>query len=86
MSKDLADYPGFAMGPYHRRLKVGGVKITIDGSPQGRTASFTTPYLRGGPGGEKDWRGELTFPQDVVNPVVKKVYDLRRAAEPSCQW
>jgi predicted amidohydrolase YtcJ len=57
-------------------LKIGGVKITIDGSPQGKTAFFTTPYLTGGPGGEKDWKGELTFPQTEVNKMVKKVYDM----------
>jgi predicted amidohydrolase YtcJ len=53
-----------------------GVKITIEGSPQGRTAAFSTPYLTGGPGGEDDWLGELTFPQETINAFVKKVYDL----------
>jgi predicted amidohydrolase YtcJ/heat shock protein HslJ len=72
----LAQYPVNLWGKYQNRLKIGGVKITIDGSPQGRTAFFTTPYLTGGPGGEKDWSGELTFPQDLVDRMVKKVYDL----------
>ena len=62
---------------YTHGLKIGGVKITIDGSPQGRTAYFTKPYLTGGPGGEKEWRGELTFPQDMINQMVKKVYDMK---------
>jgi predicted amidohydrolase YtcJ len=61
---------------YDNRLKIGGVKVTIDGSPQGRTAFFTTPYLTGGPGGEKNWSGELAAPQEVVNKAVKAVYDL----------
>ena len=61
---------------YHNGFKIGGVKITIDGSPQGRTAYFSTPYLQGGPAGEKNWKGELTFPQDMVNKMVKKVYDM----------
>ena len=52
------------------------MKITIDGSPQGKTAFFTTPYLTGGPGGEKDWRGELTAPQEVINKAVKAVYEI----------
>ena len=68
--------PVASWGRYDKRLKIGGVKITIDGSPQGRTAYFTTPYLTGGPGGEKNWRGELTFPQEMVNQMVKRVYDL----------
>ncbi len=72
----LTDNPRSEWGKYVNRLKIGGVKITIDGSPQGRTAFFTTPYLTGGPGGEKDWSGELAAPQDVINQAVKAVYDL----------
>ncbi|MFM8802336.1 MAG: amidohydrolase [Planctomycetia bacterium] len=60
---------------YKNRLRIGGVKALMDGSPQGRTAAFTTPYLTAGPAGQKDWRGELTFPQAVLNDFVKKVYD-----------
>ena len=74
--KILEIYPVENWGRYDRRLKVGGVKVTIDGSPQGRTAAFTTPYLTGGPGGETDWKGELTFPQEIINQAVKRVYDL----------
>jgi predicted amidohydrolase YtcJ len=76
LDRTLAEFPVAGWGRYDNRFKIGGVKITIDGSPQGRTAYFTQPYLTGGPGGEKDWRGELTFPQDTVNQMVKKVYDL----------
>jgi predicted amidohydrolase YtcJ len=76
LDKVLEVIPVAEWGKYHNRFKVGGVKITIDGSPQGRTAFFTTPYLTGGPGGEKNWKGELTAPQNVVNQAVKKVYDL----------
>ena len=60
---------------YKNRLRIGGVKALMDGSPQGRTAAFTTPYLGDGPAGQKNWRGELTFPQPVLNDMVKKVYD-----------
>jgi predicted amidohydrolase YtcJ/heat shock protein HslJ len=76
VDKVLAKIPVTAWGKYKNHFKVGGVKITMDGSPQGRTAAFTTPYLTGGPGGEKDWKGELTFPQDLANKMVKKVYDM----------
>jgi predicted amidohydrolase YtcJ len=72
----LAAFPVSGWGTYHDGLKIGGVKITIDGSPQGRTAKFTTPYLTGGPGGEENWTGELTFPQETVNGMVKRVYEL----------
>lgn len=72
----LAEFPVSSWGSYSNKLKIGGVKVTIDGSPQGRTAAFTTRYLKGGPGGEKDWLGKLTFPQKFINDFVKKVYDL----------
>lgn len=76
VDKVLAEHPIEKWGKYENRFKVGGVKITIDGSPQGRTARFTSSYLTGGPAGEKGWLGELTFPQNTVNQMVKKVYDL----------
>ena len=72
----LKDNPASSFGKYVNHVKLGGVKITMDGSPQGKTAYFTTPYLTGGPGGEKNWRGQPTFPQEQVNAWFKKVYDL----------
>ncbi len=74
--KVLAEFPVTEWGTYHNRFKVGGIKITLDGSPQGRTAFFTTPYLQGGPDGQENWTGEPTFPQDLARKMVKKVYEL----------
>ncbi len=61
---------------YKNGFKIGGVKITLDGSPQGKTAYFSTPYLTTGPGGEKNWKGEVVASQDKINQMVKKVYDM----------
>ena len=66
--------PPETFGKYTNRLKLAGIKITTDGSPQGRTAFFTTPYLTGGPGGEKDWRGEPLFPKAQLQEMVAFVY------------
>lgn len=68
-------YTAEDFGKYNNHFKLGGIKITIDGSPQGRTALFTTPYLTGGPSGEENWLGESTFPQETVNQMLKSVYD-----------
>jgi predicted amidohydrolase YtcJ len=76
LDKTLAAFPVSTSGRYEKGLKIGGVKITFDGSPQGRTAAFTTPYLTGGPAGQKNWKGELTFPQQEANRFLKQVYDL----------
>jgi predicted amidohydrolase YtcJ len=72
----LEKNPASDWGKYVNRVKIGGAKITLDGSPQGRTAFFTTPYLTGGPAGEKNWRGEPGFPEETVQAFVKKIYDL----------
>jgi predicted amidohydrolase YtcJ len=72
----LKKYPKESWGKYENRLKIGGVKITIDGSPQGKTAFFTTPYLTGGPGGEKQWLGKLSFPEAVISKAVQTVYAM----------
>ena len=48
--------------------------------------SFTTPYLTGGPGGEKNWKGEPTFPQDLANKMFKKVYDMNVPLLRPLQW
>ena len=67
--------PPETFGKYANRLKLGGIKITVDGSPQGRTAYFTKPYLTGGPGGEKNWVGEPTFSKGHLHDFVRFIYD-----------
>lgn len=76
VDKVLAEIPLSDWGRYNDRFKLGGVKLTLDGSPQGRTAFFTSPYLTGGPGGEDNWKGEPTFPQDLANRGFRKVYEM----------
>jgi len=69
--------PPATFGTYQNRLKLGGIKITSDGSPQGKTAFFTTAYLTGGPNGETDWKGEPSFPDAELQEMVKFVYDQK---------
>lgn len=75
LDKITENFPVETWGTYNNRLKIGGVKITSDGSPQGKTAYFSTPYLTGGPGGEENWIGEPTIPQNILEGLMKKVYD-----------
>ena len=70
-SKPGADYRSPAKSHY----RLAGVKVIADGSPQGRTAYFTKPYLTGGPGGEKNWRGAPIVPPEHLNAVVKLAYE-----------
>jgi predicted amidohydrolase YtcJ len=41
---DLSVLEGKTVGTYRNRLKVGGVKMVLDGSPQGKTAWLSQPY------------------------------------------
>lgn len=64
-----------AFGTYTNRLKLAGFKAPLDGSPQGKTAFWSKPLLTKGPGGEENWRGQPLFPPEVVNKVLKEVFD-----------
>src|SRR5699024_4892447 len=68
--KALEDY----RGGYRRHFRLGGCKIFLDGSPQGRTAWMREPYA-----GEKDYRGYPTLTDGQVEGF------LRFAAEEKLQ-
>ena len=67
--------PSVEFGHYKDRVKLGGIKLVIDGSPQGKTAYWTKPLLTGGPNGEKDWTGAPLFPKDLVDKIYKGLTD-----------
>jgi hypothetical protein len=71
---DLPDEAPEAFGFYKNRLKLGGVKFAMDGSPQGKTAFWTEPLLTPGPGGEENWRGQPLFAPEQVNKALAKIY------------
>ena len=54
---------------YKNHYRIGGMKITLDGSPQGRTAWRTQPYLLPPYGAEKGYKGYPAIPndQDVID-------------------
>ncbi|MFM9046506.1 MAG: amidohydrolase [Cyanobium sp.] len=70
---ELPDTAAESFGTYHHRVKLGGIKCLIDGSPQGKTAFWSEPLLTGGPNGEADWRGQPLFPPELINKIVKEI-------------
>ena len=48
-------------GEYVNRFRIGGVKLTFDGSPQGKTAWFTKPYLVTPSGQDASYSGYPAF-------------------------
>ena len=63
--------PENVFGTYQDRLKLGGIKIVLDGSPQGKTAFWTEPILTPGPAGEENWRGVPLLPPEIVHKTYK---------------
>lgn len=54
---------------------VQGVKLILDGSPQGKTANVTQEYLTGGPGGQEHWHGIQNITQADSDAIVTTAYD-----------
>jgi len=74
MAKELVGTGRLDWGVYHDRLKYQGLKLVLDGSPQGKTAYLTHPYLTPVPGCEHDCRGFPNIDQDTVNRLVTLAY------------
>ncbi len=60
-------------GVYDAHLKLGGFKITADGSPQGKTAFFSRPYLTSVPGcNDEACTGQPTLNQSQLDEAIQK--------------
>ncbi|AWM78518.1 amidohydrolase [Phenylobacterium parvum] len=55
-------------------LKWTGIKLATDGSPQGKTAYLTKPYMTPVPGCKADCRGFPNIPQDELNRLFVLAY------------
>ena len=51
---------------YNNHYRIGGMKLTLDGSPQGRTAWRTQPYLILPDGAQEGYSGYPAIPSDSV--------------------
>jgi predicted amidohydrolase YtcJ len=61
---------------YKNHYRLAGLKLTLDGSPQGRTAWRTTPYILPPDGAGKDYKGYPAIPDDVnVQEIVDMAYE-----------
>jgi predicted amidohydrolase YtcJ len=50
---------------YTNHLRIGGVKLSLDGSPQGKTAWLTKPYKVPPDGAAADYKGYPAFPDET---------------------
>lgn len=59
---------------YTNRYRVGGVKLTIDGSPQGKTAWLSKPYHVPPAGQGKDYVGYAAIDEETTMKAVEKAF------------
>lgn len=60
-------------GTYSHRFKLGGIKLVLDGSPQGKTAYLSEPYYVPPPGQDASYLGYPAYPAEVVDQAVHDV-------------
>jgi predicted amidohydrolase YtcJ len=63
------------IGTYRNRFKRGGVKLMLDGSPQGKTAYLTKPYLVPPRGQTAGYRGYPSLGADDINRLVMRSFE-----------
>ena len=84
---DVVAYPDITLGTdyligqeyspshdYKKRFRIGGVKLTLDGSPQGKTAWLSEPYLVPPTGQKKGYRGYPVMSDEKAVGYVKTAF------------
>ena len=60
---------------YRDHYRIGGVKLSLDGSPQGKTAWLTEPYFRPPHGQDPDYVGYPAMPAEQAKALVGKAFE-----------
>ena len=60
---------------YHNHFRIGGIKLTLDGSPQGKTAWLTEPYYQPPEGKGADYAGYGVVDDDKVVEVYTRALE-----------
>ena len=66
---------------YKNHLKLGGFKFSDDGSPQGKTAWLTQPYLVPPEGQSKDYKGFPIFTDETLYKDLKTLFQNQITAQ-----
>ena len=89
-SKDLLDTSAYYSGSgydgigYNNGLRIAGLKLTIDGSPQGKTAWLSQPYFVPPEGQDKDYAGYAAMTEEQVNAEVMDAFANNRQVLVHC--
>jgi len=60
----------YEFGDYKNRVRVNGVKLMLDGSPQGKTAFISKPYFKPPDGQDSSYRGYPAIPQARIDELI----------------
>ena len=74
MAKEVLGTGKINWGVYNNHLNYVGLKMAVDGSPQGKTAFLTKPYLTPVPGCSSNCVGFPNLTQDQVNALMLACY------------
>ena len=74
---ELAMQSPYNSKKYQDRLRIGGVKLVLDGSPQGKTAWLTKPYYKAPEGQPTDYLGYGSMPDSEANRYIAQAYANR---------
>lgn len=69
---------------YINHYRIGGFKITLDGSPQGRTAWRTIPYLIPPDGQQKGYAGYQQMTDQQVQKVINNAFKRNMQVKAHC--
>lgn len=76
--------PEYDASTYKGRLRIGGHKMILDGSPQGRTAWMSKPYLPDGPDADPNYCGFGAMNDDMVYGVCRQAIDTNHQLLTHC--
>jgi predicted amidohydrolase YtcJ len=78
---DIVAYPDILLiddetptSEYADRFRIGGYKVTIDGSPQGKTAWLSRPYYEVPEGQPADYAGYSAIEPEVAHDAIEKAF------------
>lgn len=73
-TKNMADSYYTADHSYKNKYRIGGIKLTLDGSPQGKTAWLSHPYHIPPSGQSKDYKGQGIMSDAKANEYVATAF------------
>ncbi|MFT5137970.1 MAG: putative amidohydrolase YtcJ [Arenicella sp.] len=73
LGERLSEFP--SSSDYENHFRIGGIKLVLDGSPQGKTAWMTQPYLHPPHGQKEGYAGYATLKDEQVQSFVDRAFE-----------